>query len=149
MFLGLILAFLAIMMKNNLVLDVVLMICISIDVGLLFAPVSMLKMLRKMFEKIYLIFCADIKMKSQQILCGDIKNNKIMLCSVMMLFVSFFILNIQQNQYIQDILQIQLNYRMEYTIVVSSIGMLAYIVYFYNYVLKLRTSETSPILGVT
>ena len=129
-FWGIILGFLAIMMKNNLVLDAVLLACIIIDAGLLFSPVHTLKILRGIFEKIYLIFCVNIKMKSQQILCCDIKNNKIMLCSVMALFSSFFLLNIQQ---------ILIKDCIEYTIVVSSIGMLAYIVYFYNYVEYLKS----------
>lgn len=129
-FWGIILGFLAIMMKNNLVLDAVLLVCILIGAGLLFSPVRTLKILRGIFEKIYLIFCVNIKMKSQQILCRDIKNNKIMLCSVMVLFSSFFLLNIQQ---------ILIKDCIEYTIVVSSIGMLAYIVYFYNYVEYLKS----------
>lgn len=131
---GLILAFLAIMLKNDLVLDIILIMLILIDAGLLLCSVRTLKVLRKIFEKIYLIFCVDIEMKSQQILCNDIKNNKIMLWSVMVLFISFFLLNIQDNQCVQNILHIQLEGCIEYTIAVSSIGMLAYIVYFYNYV---------------
>lgn len=140
---GMILGFLATMMINDLVSDIVLLGCISIDAGLLFFPVCTLKILREIFERIYLIFCVNIKMKSQQILYNDIKNNRIMLWAIMVLFSSLFLLNIQYSQfecikYIQNIMQIQFEECTEYTIVVSLVGMLAYVVCFYNYVEYLK-----------